>query len=143
AAIPGVTSAAIASFVPMDGRTSSGSLFAEDKTYASGETPPTRRFKFVSPGYFRAMGTRLIAGRDMTWSDIDAHGQIVVISENLARELWGEPSAAIGKRVRESRRADAPSLWREVIGVVQDVHEDGPHQKSPAMVYWPILMENF
>ena len=39
---------------------------------------------------------------------------VVMVSENLARELWGSPSAAIGKRIRES-----PSMpWQEVIGVV-------------------------
>jgi hypothetical protein len=65
-----------------------------------------------------------------------------VISENLARELWGTPSAAIGKRIRESA-PDASGRWREVIGVAQDVHEDGLHRAPPAIVYWPVMMEGF
>jgi ABC-type antimicrobial peptide transport system permease subunit len=88
------------------------------------------------------MGTQLIAGRDITWSDIDAGGKVAVISENMARELWREPAAAIGKRIREFPRND-PNFWREIVGVVTDVHEDGPQQKAPTMVYWPIQMENF
>jgi predicted permease len=136
--ISGVTSAAIVSSVPMDGRINWDAVFAEDRTYPPGETPPVRRFKYVSPGYFHSMGTRMIAGRDITWTDIDGRRNVAIISENVARELWGEPAAAIGKRIREPGPA-----WREVVGVVQDVHEDGLHQKSPPIVYWPIMMEKF
>ena len=59
-----------------------------------------------------------------------------MVSENLARELWGSPSAALGKRIREF--PDMP--WQEVIGVVQDVRENGVQEKAPAIVYWPSMM---
>ena len=142
ASVPGVTSAAIASFVPMDGRSGAAAVFAEERNYGAGEIPATRRFKYVSPGYFQAMGTRMIAGRDITWTDIDTGGKVAVISANFARELWGEPAAAIGKRIREPGPPTG-RVWREIIGVVEEVHEDGPNQKPPSMVYWPIMMENF
>jgi ABC-type antimicrobial peptide transport system permease subunit len=67
---------------------------------------------------------------------------VVVISESLARELWGTPAAAIGKRIRESA-PDTAGHWREIVGVVQDVHEDALHQSPPTMVYWPVLMDQF
>jgi hypothetical protein len=55
-----------------------------------------------------------------------------MVSENLAREMWGSPSAAVGKRLREF-----PSTpWYEVIGVVQDVRENGVQEKAPEIVYW-------
>jgi len=60
----------------------------------------------------------------------------VLISENLAREFWGSAGAAIAKRVRPG------GPWREVIGVVQDVRENGVHEPPPAIVYWPSLVEN-
>jgi predicted permease len=142
ASIRGVTSAAFASSVPMDGTAGGSVVPAEDQTYSDGKAPSVRRFKFVSPGYFQTMGTRLIAGRDITWSDIDERHRVAVISENFARELWHEPAAAIGKRIREWGLQGDP-VWREVIGVVEDVREDGPPQKAPGIVYWPILMENF
>ena len=142
ASIPGVTSAAFTGSVPMDGRLSESVVPAEDKTtYAEG-TSLVRRFKFVSPGYFQTMGTRLVAGRDMTWPDIDGRRKVAVISENFAREFWQEPPAAIGKRIREWGVKGDP-VWREVIGVVEDVREDGPMQKAPSIVYWPVLMDNF
>ena len=108
----------------------------------AGETAPTRRFQYVAPGYFATVGTQIVAGRDITWPDIDAGGKVAVISEGLARELWGEPAAALGKRVRESR-PDAPGIWRDVIGVVRDVHEDGVSLDAPRLVYWPVLTESF
>jgi hypothetical protein len=56
------------------------------------------------------------------------------VSENLARDLWGEPAAAVGKRIG----ATLPqSPWREVIGVVQDVRSNGAQEPAPATVYWP------
>jgi hypothetical protein len=100
---------------------------------------PSRRFKFISPGYFETLGTRLIAGRDMTWADVDQGGNVALVSENLARELWGEPQTAIGKRIRE----DASGVWREVVGVTQDVHEDVLYERPPPIVYWPVTMRDF
>jgi len=144
AALPGVKSAAFASAVPMEGplRVWLNPVYVEGKEYAPGTTPPMRRMKVVSPGYFAAIGTRMIAGRDITWSDIYGHAKVAIVSENFAREVWGSPAAALGHRVRDS----APSttdVWREIVGVVENVHEDALYQAAPAFVYWPTMMENF
>jgi putative ABC transport system permease protein len=139
AAIPGVSSVAFANSVPTDGNNSTDLLYAEDRFYREGQLPPLRRFKFVAPGFFQTMGTRLIAGRDFTWTDIYDMRNICLVSENMARELWHDPSAALGKRVREGMK----DSWREIVGVVEDVRHDGADQKAPPAVYWPILMTNF
>ena len=137
AAIPGVTSAAFASEMPMEGIESAWDcVYAQDKTYAAGVIPPLRFFKFVSPGYFHTVGTRLIAGRDLTWNEVYNQRPVVLLSESLAREMWGAPTAAIGKRLREF-----PLMpWHEVIGVVQEVHEKGVQEKAPEIVYWPAFV---
>jgi putative ABC transport system permease protein len=140
AAIPGVSAVAISGSVPMDGRVVSAPISIEQRPYAYDQMPPNRRHKFVSPGYFQTMGTRMIAGRDITWTDIETGGKVALISESVARELWGGPTAAVGKRIGDPA---ATRSWREVIGVVEDVHDDGPHQASPATVYWPLMMEDF
>jgi putative ABC transport system permease protein len=136
--IPGVSSVSFANWAPTDGNNSNDLLYAEDRTYREGELPPIRRFHFVAPGFFQTIGTRLIAGRDYTWRDIQDKRDVVMISENLARELWRDPSAALGKRIREGMKDD----WREIIGVVQNVYDNGADQKPPATVYWPIMMKN-
>jgi predicted permease len=136
-AIPGVNSAAFASEMPMEGIDSNwDNIYAEGKTYPANEIPPLRLFTYVSPGFFRTNGTRVVAGRELTWTDVWETRPVVIVSESLAHELWGDPSAALGKRVREF-----PNLpWREVIGVIQDVRRNGVQEKAPEIVYWPSLM---
>jgi hypothetical protein len=61
---------------------------------------------------------------------------VAVVSSNLARESWGSPSAALGKRFRDL--PDTPLF--EVVGVVEDVHVNGVQEKAPAIVYWPSMV---
>jgi hypothetical protein len=114
AAIPGVAAASFTSSAPMEPLYDNDALLAENHSYASGQIPPIRRLKFVSPGFFQTVGTPLMAGRDLTWADVNDHRPVAVISENLARELWREPAAALGRRIREN----PANPWREVVGVV-------------------------
>ena len=140
AAIPGVTSAGFASEMPMEGF---GSRLGRNLCRGQGLCGQrhSRRCgcsRYVSPGFFHTAGTRMVAGREITWTEVYGLRPVVMISENLARELWGTPSAAIGKRLREFPKMP----WHEVIGVVQDVRENGVQEKAPAIVYWPPMMDN-
>lgn len=134
ATIPGVASAAFTTRVPMGSDRSSAALSIEGKP-DDGRTPPNRQVKVVSPGLFHTLGTPLVAGRDFAWTDLYDMRDVAIISENLARELWGSPTAAMGKRIREYYDKRAP--WREVVGVAGDVHDDGAHLPAPATIYWP------
>jgi len=138
-AIPGVTSVGLTSIVPMTNRGWQDGLFAEDHAYSESQIPPLRHFKFISPSLLKTMGNSLIAGREFTWTDTYEKRKVAMVSENLARELWGDPREAIGKRVRESLKAP----WREVVGVVSDERDDGVNQKAPTIVIWPILLDDF
>jgi predicted permease len=146
ATVPGVSAVGFASSLPLDELNRfegggaierlEGAVELEGRVSASGSlNTGLRRFKNVSPGFFAAVGTPLLAGRDLSWGDLDDDRPVVLISENMARELWNEPAAAIGQRLRQ--RGDA--RWREVIGVVADVREDGLHEPAPPIVYWPSL----
>jgi predicted permease len=138
-AIPGVQSAGFVSEMPMEGFDSGwDAIYAQDKAYPFDAIPPLRRFKYVSPGFYQTAGTRIIAGRELTWAEIYGLRPVVMVSENLARELWGTPAAAIGKRITEF-----PSMpWHEVIGVIEDVREVGVQEQAPEIVYWPPIMGN-
>jgi putative ABC transport system permease protein len=139
AAIPGVTSVAVASSGPIEGFNNSDLLYAEDKTYAVGQIPPIRRFRTITPGYLKTVGTPLIAGRDFTWTDAYDKRLVAMVSENLASEMWGSASAALGKRIRP-----APGdPWREIVGVVGAVYDDGVNVKAPAIAYWPAIVDKF
>lgn len=136
--LAGVSSVAITNTVPMDGG-SNDTVYAEDQAYREGTLPPIRRFKYISPGYISTIGSRLIAGRDLTWAETYSQTTVALISENFARELWHDPRRALGKRIRPTLKDD----WREVVGVVADMHDKGVDQKAPAIAYWPLLQKNF
>ena len=138
ATIPGVSSAGFASAVPMDGDSRFDNVFAADRD-GRGELPPVRHLLFVSPGYFRTLGIPLIAGRDLTWEDTYNRVPVALISGNFAREYWHTPSEALGKRIRISAVDD----WREIVGVVGNVHDDGIDKPARADVYWPPLVAKF
>jgi predicted permease len=141
AAIPGVRDVSFTGNVPMAaGERSRSTIYLEDAPVAeSADPPPLRWFRYVAPGFFQTIGTRLVAGRDFSWVDLEDRRPVAVVSENLARELWREPRAALGKRIREGDE----SPWREVVGVVGDVYDDGVHRQAPSIVYWPSFMETF
>ena len=136
AAVPGVSSVGLTNDVPM------GPGHWYDPVQIEGREAdnfPGRVYKFVSPGLLATMGNSLIAGRDFTWEDLYHQHRVAMLSENLARELWGTPQAALGKHVRHV----SISPWVEVIGVVGDERADGVDQPAPKAVYWPLLMDHF
>jgi len=137
-AIPDVSAAAIVDTLPMGGG-SNDPVYAEDHTAQANGVPPIRRHKYVSPGFFAATGARLIAGRDFTWAETYNQTPVALVSENMTRELWRDPRAAIGKRIRPTLKDD----WREVIGVAADLYDDGLNQKAPGIVLLAPPREEF
>ena len=140
-AVPGVTSAAFADNAPLDPTNSRSDtvLFVDGATYAPGQARPLRRFEFISPGVFHTLGTPLVAGRDFMWADLYDKRLVALVSENLARAEWRSADGAIGKRVR----ASPADPWREIIGVVGNIRDNGMQLDAPQMVYFPSLMDRF
>jgi len=138
AAIPGVENVGAVNAIPMDGGAGNDPIFAEDKSYREGQLPPLRRWKFLTPGYLAAMRIPLVAGRDLTWLDTQEMRPVGLISANMAVEMWGDPKLALGKRIRENQNG----TWREIVGVIGDVRDNGVDQPAPATVYFPVVMRN-
>src|SRR5690348_3070012 len=137
--IPGVSSASIGTVIPMSGGGWHDPIFVEGHSYAEGQLPPISWQKFISPGFLATLGTPLLAGRDLTWTDTYNRIPVALVSENLAREYWGDPAGALGKRIRIGGKDD----WREIVGVVKDVHDEGVNQKAGTAAYWPLILNNF
>ncbi|MGB2715482.1 MAG: ABC transporter permease [Vicinamibacterales bacterium] len=137
--VPGVRSVGVSSSITMDGYDSNDPVFVEDFPAPADRLPPLRRFKWIGQNYFKTMGNRLIAGRDITWADVYAHAPVVVVTENFAREFWKEPSVAIGRRIRQSPK----NPWRTIVGVVADARDDGVVRPAPGIVYWPMVINEF
>ena len=137
-ALPGVRSVGFAAAVPMDNNDPNwDQILIEGRNYQRTE-PPLYLYNYVAPGYFKTMGTRLVAGRDFTWTDVYNLRPMVLVSESFARQSWGSASAAVGKRLRQFESKP----WQEVIGVVQDVRHDGVDRDSPETVYWPAMLHD-
>ena len=131
-ALPGISSADISSAVPMDASSDPEPLFVKDHMLP-GQLQPAHRFFWISPSFFRTMGTPIVAGNDITWNDVLNKRPVAIVSESLAREYWHNPADALGKQIGRG-----PSDWRQIVGVAGNVYDDGTSQKAPATAYWPI-----
>jgi predicted permease len=139
ASVPGVSSVSIGRSVPMDNNSANNPVYVQNRTYEGSEVPPARRFNYVAPGFFSTLGTRLLAGRDFTWTDTYEKRPVVVVSKSFASEYWRRPQDALGQRIR----VVSTDPWREIIGVSEDVHYDGVEKPTPSVVYWPLMMDYF
>jgi putative ABC transport system permease protein len=141
AAIAGVESVAFGDLQPLDAANTGSDtvLMIDGRTNAPGQVRPLRRFEFISPALFQTLRAPLITGREFNWVDLHDTRLVAVVSEGLARGEWQSPTAALGKRVRAS--PDDP--WREIVGVVGDIHDNGMHLQAPPTVYFPALLERF
>jgi hypothetical protein len=87
----------------------------------------------ITPGYFQAMRTPLLRGRDFTDDDDARRPRVVIVSENMARALW-RGQDAIGKRLQlDSVPAGTPESqrWSTVVGVVGDIRYRGVTDERP------------
>jgi putative ABC transport system permease protein len=138
-AIAGVESVGVSSSVTMDGVSSNDPIFVEDFPAPEGQVPQLRRFKWIGEKYFQTMGNPIVAGRAITWNDILNAAPVVMVSENYAREVWGDPQKAIGRRIRNSPK----NPWREIVGVVGPERQNGVTEAAPTIIYWPMRMNDF
>lgn len=129
--LPGVATAGFASGLPLELEYRNGVIVGVEGKTSPDQMPPNRALKSISPGLLATQGSRLIAGRDFTWEDVFGKRRVAIVSENMARENWGEPGNAPGKRIRIGR--DGP--WTEVVGVTENIHSDGLSHSAPPTVY--------
>ncbi|MGO8786946.1 MAG: ABC transporter permease [Terriglobia bacterium] len=127
-AIPGVEAAGISDNIPMS-RNRAWGISAKGKEYRKGELEGTFVY-IVSPGYVRAMGMRLLKGRDISWQDGPKSPKVALINETVARRLWpGEDPVG--------RLAQVNGNDTQVIGVVADVHESSVEGTAGWQMYLP------
>ena len=129
ATLPGVTSVAAASALPLEGEAQVDILSLENDPLPLLERP-TASIRYVSPGYFATVGTPVIRGRAIM--DDDRGRRVVVVSERTAQALW--PGAnAIGKRVVPGSNDSIA----EVVGIAADVRTSSLEQEGSLVVYIP------
>jgi predicted permease len=129
--IPGVTAIGIIDSPPLGNSGSSSSVYREgtvDLKPSNAVMEP--RYFSISPGYLRAAGTRLLAGRDFTWDDKDGKPKVAIVNETFARKMFAnEP--AVGRRFEWGDK----SLY-QIVGVIEDgKYESLTEDPMPAMFF--------
>ncbi|MDH3734896.1 MAG: ABC transporter permease [Gemmatimonadota bacterium] len=133
-AIPGVTTVSSAYMHPMDGGWESSFAILGVVDPPAGERPEAR-LRPVTPGYFSAVGIRLIEGRDISDRDDAGAPGVVVVNETFVRQFFPE-GGALGHVVQRGQWwADLPYEY-EIVGVVADVKVDGVSAEVPMAMYF-------
>jgi putative ABC transport system permease protein len=129
--IPGVESAAFASYLPLSGTESSWAFNIEGRPAKPPGVFDVTNYRPVSAGYFETMGIPVRRGRGFDSTDDEDHPLAVIINESMARTFWGRQNP-LGQRVRVG-----DNDWRTIIGVVGDVHHAALGLKPEPETYVP------
>jgi predicted permease len=117
AAIPGVSSVALVSIPPLHPACCNASnVFTDETTDLTPSTAAAHAEMFsISPEYFRAAGTPLLAGRDLTWQDDKNAPRVAVINREFARRIFGSVANAMGRyyKLPHGKRI-------QVVGIAED-----------------------
>ena len=133
-ALPQVVEAGAGTSLPLEGGWSNNALVLEDRPLAEGDLPDIVRTNIVAPGYFESMGIGLLEGRTIERRDHERVTDVAIVNRTAAERFWPGESA-VGKRVSPNLPGeDTP--WMTVVGVVEDVRDDGLARPAPAMVYY-------
>ena len=141
--VPGVESAGLVRTVPMAGAADSTAIRIPGRERAEFKENPFAEYTIVSPGYFSAVGTPILRGRDFTESDTADSMPVTIISSAMAKKYWpGEDP--IGKQVGPGSLRYAAST---IVGIAADVkHLSVREQPGPEMYVlynqkpWPSLL---
>jgi putative ABC transport system permease protein len=133
--LPGVTAVSGISVLPLSGDSTDSSYDIENYLPRDAGDRPDNEVRVVLPGYFRALGIPLLAGREVGPDDGADSPKVVVVNQALARRYFGDAARAVGRRLRLHRGGDRG--WRTIVGVVGDVHDVGLDARSRPEMYYP------
>jgi putative ABC transport system permease protein len=119
----------------MSGSNQSGSFNIEGQPQVPGQDPPHGSRWLASEDYFQTMGIRLVRGRLFDPHDTNDAQQVAIVDETLARKYWGTEDP-VGKRITFEGPDDKPR-WREVVGLVAHVRNEGLEGESRGQYYAP------
>ena len=131
--IPGVTAVGTIDTAPLSGGNSDAAVYREGTTdLRSSNAVFDAKYYSVSPGYFGAAQSRLLAGRDFTWDD-DAHApKVAIVNQNFARRIFGsEP--AVGRHF-----VGGDKTLYQIVGVIEDGKYDSLTEDRQAAMFFPL-----
>jgi hypothetical protein len=133
--LTGVTAAAYAKSVPLTTDQSNTTVFPENAAERRPEQGRTVAYYDVSPGYFKTIGTRLLAGREFDWRETNVTAPVAIVNETFARQFFGTTDA-VGKHFRS---------YSGTVVEIAAVAEDGKYltftEGPRPVLFWPILQQ--
>jgi predicted permease len=137
--VPGVESAGIVKTVPLSGATEGSFIRIAGRPITSPKDRPVANYNIVSPGYFAAVGTPLLSGREFLESDKADSLPVVIITNSMAKKFWPNENA-VGKQVG----LGAPSFpFMNIVGVVADVKHLSLREESGPEMYVPYTQKPY
>jgi putative ABC transport system permease protein len=145
AQLPGVESVALGTVVPWrDPGFFAAQFTAEGYQKANGEEDPRARFRTISPGFFDALGVKMIAGRDFNEGDRRGAEKVVIISESVAKRMFPGMDA-VNRRLMWTdpvmKFIDVSTDPRRIIGIAADVDDENLVPEPAMTVYHPMGQE--
>jgi len=136
--LPGVQAAGVSTSLPMAGSSIFGFVIEGRPPLPPGAGQSTNHYA-VSADYFKTMGIPLLRGRTFTEQDARNTTRVAVISETMAKRMFTDEDP-IGKRIHLT---NGPTVFREIIGIVGDVKQDGLDQDTTLQVYEPYTQQTY
>jgi len=137
AAMPGVESASAARLRLFSGWVSNGSISVPGLEPKASMNLNTNA---VGPDFARTTGMRLLAGRDLTWADVEGKRRVAVVTEEMARYFFGTVTA-VGRRYSPGNRYDSSADF-EIVGVVSNARYTQVRGGFPRTAYLPFTARN-
>ena len=126
-ALPGVTSSAAVSTLPLTGESEGWGMAAEDNPNPQDFT--MLRVRAITPGYLRTLGIRLRAGREFTARD-GTGAPVAMVNESAARKLWPGVADPVGRRLKMNHPMT-------LVGIVDDTRASGLDAAVRPYLYLP------
>ncbi len=135
-AVPGVDAVAVTSALPLGG----GGFILSRAHLPEGRPEPPQgeevrgNWDVVHPGYFAAMRLPLVAGRGFAPADDELSPPVMIVNREFAGRMFGSVEEALGRRVRSWRDEN---IYREIVGVAENVRYFGAGDETRGVVYVP------
>jgi putative ABC transport system permease protein len=129
-ALPGVVAVGGSVDTPFTGSNANGDFQYEGQPEGTSDKNPSAEKHYITPGYFRSLGTPFWQGRDFNYQDDRNAPPVVIINRTMAQKLWPGQSA-IGKQLK------AGDAWSSIVGVVADIQFARPGEPPAFQIYTP------
>jgi putative ABC transport system permease protein len=135
-ALPGVVHVGGGNGLPLSGIGGSGTTTVDKPALTQEEAGPEADQRFVTPGYFEAMGMTMVRGRAFDERDTETSQLVAIIDESMARTFFAGDDP-IGQRVKLGLRSTQQQPWRTIVGVVKHVRYRTLEEPSRVQLYLP------